>query len=110
MAGEFWENLRQRLPGILARGHGDQFRVRMVQEQLHQDFAGISRRADDGDFLHFHFHFFYTAETQRRRENFSNKKPCRIDPAGFENIQSESTLRELEALARTRLAVFLALA
>ena len=54
MAGEFWKNLCERLPGILARGDGDQFRVRMVQEQLHQDFAGITGRADDGDFLHFH--------------------------------------------------------
>jgi len=28
MAGKFWENLRQRLPRILARSHGDQLRVR----------------------------------------------------------------------------------
>ena len=55
MAGEFLKNLRERLPGILARGHGDQFRVRMVQEQLHQNFAGITGRADDGDFFRFHF-------------------------------------------------------
>jgi len=55
MAGELWEHLRQRLAGILARGHGDQFRVRMIQQQLHQDLAGITRRADDRHFFRFHF-------------------------------------------------------
>jgi hypothetical protein len=55
MAGEFWENLRQRLAGILARGDGNQFRVRMVQQQPDQFFAGITGRADDGDFFSFHF-------------------------------------------------------
>ena len=60
MAGEFRENLRQSLPGILARGDGDQFRVRMVQEQLHQNFAGITRRADDGHFLSISFRLSFT--------------------------------------------------
>jgi hypothetical protein len=54
MAGELGENLRERLPRILARGDGDQFRVRMVEQQLHQFFAGVTRRADNGDFLRFH--------------------------------------------------------
>jgi hypothetical protein len=31
MAGEFGKHLRERLAGVLARGDGDQFRVRMVQ-------------------------------------------------------------------------------
>ena len=58
MAGEFRKNLRQRLPGVLARGDGDQFRVRMVQQQLHEDFAGVTGRTDDGDFFRFHFQNF----------------------------------------------------
>ena len=53
MAGEFWENLRQRLAGVLARGDGGQFRVRMRQQQAHQFLAGITGGADDADF-HFH--------------------------------------------------------
>jgi hypothetical protein len=58
VAGKFRENLRQRLPGVLARGDGDQFRMRMVQEQLHQNFAGVTRRTDDGHFFRFHFQKF----------------------------------------------------
>jgi hypothetical protein len=58
VAGEFGEHLRQRLPGVLARGDGHQFRVRMVQEQLHQNFAGVTGRADDGNFFRFHFQNF----------------------------------------------------
>ena len=54
MAGEFREHLRQRLPGVLARGDGHQFRVRMVQQQADEFFAGITRRADDGNFFRFH--------------------------------------------------------
>jgi len=30
----------------------------MVQEQLHQNFAGVTRRADDGHFFRFHFQNF----------------------------------------------------
>ena len=55
MAGELWENLRERLPGVLARGDGDQFRVRMVQQQPDEFFAGVTGRADDGDFFVFIF-------------------------------------------------------
>ena len=55
MVGEFGEHLRQRLPGILARGDGDQFRMRMIRQQLHQHFAGITGSTDDGDFFNFHF-------------------------------------------------------
>jgi hypothetical protein len=55
VSGEFGKNLRERLPGVLARGDGDEFRVRVVEEQLHEDFAGVTGRTDDGDFFRFHF-------------------------------------------------------
>ena len=71
MAGEFGKHLRQRLPGILARGHGDQFRVRMVQQQLHQFFAGITGRADNGDFLRFHFSKSYWESHRVGDPNFT---------------------------------------
>ena len=51
MAGKFRKNLRERLPGILARGDGDQFRVRMILQQLYQNFAGVTGRTNDGDFF-----------------------------------------------------------
>jgi hypothetical protein len=55
VAGEFGKHLRERLPGVLARRDGDEFRVRMVEQQLHKDFAGITGRTDDGDFFCIHF-------------------------------------------------------
>ena len=58
MTGELGEDLRQRLPGVLARGDGDQFRVGMVQQQPDEFFAGVTRRADDCDFLRIHISKF----------------------------------------------------
>jgi hypothetical protein len=56
----------------------------MVQEQLHQNFAGVTGRADDGHFLRFHFTFLLQQKT------FSpNKKPRRIEPAGLGNFQCD---------------------
>ena len=52
----FGKHLRECLPGTLPRGDGDQFRVRMVEQQPHEFFAGVTGRADDGDFLRFHVH------------------------------------------------------
>jgi hypothetical protein len=74
MAREFGKDLRQRLPGVLARGDGNQFRVRMVQEQLHQNFAGVTRRTDDGDLFRFHFQKILTTKYTKytkfaRRQN-----------------------------------------
>ena len=50
MMGEFRKNLRQSLAGILARGHGGQFRVRMRQEQTHQFLTRVTGRPDNPDF------------------------------------------------------------
>ena len=52
MIREFGENLRDRLPGVLARRHCGQFRVRMRQQQPYQFFARVTGRADDGDIFH----------------------------------------------------------
>jgi hypothetical protein len=72
VAGEFGEHLRERLPGVLARGDGHQFRVRMVQQQPDEFLAGVTGRADDGDFFRFHFQKILTAKyTNTRHENFS---------------------------------------
>ena len=73
MAGEFRENLRQRLPGVLARGHGHQFRVRMVQQQPDEFLAGVTGRADDGNFFRFHFRF----------SGHFNSHICNCFPDGF---------------------------
>jgi hypothetical protein len=43
--------------------------MRMVQEQLHQNFAGVTRRADDGHFFCFHFQKF-NHERHEPHENF----------------------------------------
>ncbi len=55
MMGEFRENLRERLAGVLARGDGGEFDVRMRQQQAHQFLAGITGGADDAD-LYFFIH------------------------------------------------------
>ena len=70
MAGELREDLRQRLPGVLARGDGDQFRVRMVQQQPDEFFAGVTGRADDGDFLHSHDFYFYRSDPATQSKIF----------------------------------------
>ena len=57
MMGEFRKDLRQRLPGVLARGDGGQLGVRMRQQQPDQFLAGVTRRAHDGDFF-FHIRLF----------------------------------------------------
>ena len=49
VAGKFGEHLRERLPGVLARGRGHQFHVGMVQQQPDEFLAGVTGRADDGD-------------------------------------------------------------
>ncbi len=71
--GELRKDLRQRLPGVLARGDGGQFRVRMRQEQAHEFFAGVTRRTDDGYLFGLHH----------------KKKPRRIEPAGRGNFQHD---------------------
>jgi hypothetical protein len=58
VAGEFGKNLRERLPGILARSHGHKFSVRMIQQQPDKFFAGVTGRANDGDFFRIHFQKF----------------------------------------------------
>jgi hypothetical protein len=52
MAGEFREDLRERLPGLLTRGDGGEFDVRMMQQQAHEFLAGVTGGADDGCFFH----------------------------------------------------------
>ena len=97
MAGEFGKHLRERLPGVLARGDGHQFRVRMVQQQLHQFFAGITGRADDGDFFRFHFQKSIEQQLNRQQSFFrlgdssllQNKKPRRPGPAGLETFRCD---------------------
>jgi len=81
----------------------------MVQEQLHQNFAGVTRRADDGHFFRFHFQKFnrelrelhekffvlvlvlepsiFDYEDENDAEDDLNKKPRRIEPAGLGNFQ-----------------------
>jgi hypothetical protein len=54
MAGEFGEDLCERLACVLSRGHGHQFRVRMAQQQPDEFLAGITGRAHNGDLLRFH--------------------------------------------------------
>ena len=54
VARKFGEHLRERLPGVLARGHGHQFHVGMVQQQPDEFLAGVTGRADDGGFLGIH--------------------------------------------------------
>ena len=72
MVGELREDLRQRLPGVLARGDGGQFRVRMRQEQPDEFLARVPGRTDDGDLFAFII-----------------KKPRRIEPAGRGNFQHD---------------------
>ena len=69
MAGKFGKHLRERLTGIRARGDRDQFRMRMVQQQLHQNFAGITGRTDDGDFFRFHLQKILTAKYTNHTKN-----------------------------------------
>ena len=45
----FWENLRDALTGVLARCHGDQIRVRVVQELAHEFLSGVTGGTDDRD-------------------------------------------------------------
>jgi hypothetical protein len=52
MAGEFGKDLAERLPGALARGDGDEFGVRMIEQQPDEFFAGVTGRTNNGDFLH----------------------------------------------------------
>ena len=75
MAGEPGENLRERLPGVLARGDGHQFRMRMVEQQPDQFLAGITGRADDGDFLCFHLTFLLPQRQRDAEKNFKQKTP-----------------------------------
>jgi hypothetical protein len=71
MARKFGEHLRERLPGVLARGHGRQFHVGMVQQQPDEFLAGVTGRADDGDSLRFHFKEF-NRETRETHEILGN--------------------------------------
>jgi hypothetical protein len=68
MAGKFGEHLRERLPGVLARGHGHQLHVRMVQQQPDEFLAGVTGRADDGDFLRIHFQKFNHENTNHTKK------------------------------------------
>ena len=83
----FGKNLRQRLPGILARGHGDQFRVRMGQQQPHQFLAGITGGADNGDFFSFHFQKF-NHESREPHENLSAAPFCYSHPPLMEEDEN----------------------
>ena len=79
VAGELRKNLRQRLAGILARGHGHQFRVGMMQQQPDEFLAGVTGRADDGDFLGFHIAFLFLPQRRKDAEKILQIK----NPAGF---------------------------
>jgi len=54
MMGEAGEDLRQRPPGVLARGDGGEFNVRVRQEQADEFFARVSRGAHDGYWFGIH--------------------------------------------------------
>jgi hypothetical protein len=68
VARKFGEHLRERLPGVLARGHGHQLHVGMVQQQPDEFLAGVTGRADDGGSLCIHSVFLFNAKTQKHRE------------------------------------------
>jgi hypothetical protein len=58
--------------------------MRMVQQQLHQNFAGVTGCADNGDFFRFHFDLSFTV-----LKHFSKQKTLPDKPAGLGNFQCD---------------------
>jgi uncharacterized protein YggL (DUF469 family) len=82
VAGEFREHAGERLPRTLARGDGDQFRMRMVQQQFDKFFAGVTGRPNDGDFLHSH-DFVLTQRRRNAEKNIPTKNPAGLNQRGL---------------------------
>ena len=87
MVANFGKDLRERLAGVLARGDRRQFHVRMRQQQPHEFLAGITGRADNGDFDRTFIHCLVLSFASPAREADSTKrqKPRGLNQRGSRN-------------------------
>ena len=109
------KHLAESLPGLTVRGHGDDVRRRMVDQQPHQLRAGVAAGADNGDAEAI---AYACNRCQSRLLAMPSPSRCRGSlplkgdlPRERVRVRGQmgSALGELEAAARLRLAVLLAL-